>query len=71
MSHENGQVLRMETEQHQCLQSLRVDIQAGFEAVEGGDYTDYDATNIKTLARRVKALGRRRLAADSGRPSKR
>jgi hypothetical protein len=44
--------------------SLRVDIEAGFEAVERGECTDYDATSIKTLARRVKSRGRRRLAAE-------
>jgi hypothetical protein len=61
----------MEIEQRQCLESLRADIKARVEAVERGEYTDYDATSIKTLARRVNSRGKRRLAADPGRHSKR
>jgi antitoxin ParD1/3/4 len=40
---------------------LRADIQAGFDAVDHGEYTDYTAISIKTLAAQVKA-GRRLLA---------
>jgi hypothetical protein len=72
MAHENQldrQALRMEIKQRQCLQSLRADIEAGFEAVERGEYTDYDAASVKTVARRVNSRGMRRLAADSGRHS--
>jgi hypothetical protein len=67
----DGQALRMEIEQRQCLESLRSDIRAGFAAVQRGEYSDYDVVSIKTLARRLKACGRRRLAADSERHSKR
>ena len=64
----DSQALRMEIKQLRCLQSLRVDIKAGFEAVERGEYTDYNATSIKTLARRVNSRGKRRLAAAQARP---
>ena len=67
----DGQALRMEVEQRQCLQSLRNDIRAGFAALQRGEYNDYDVVSIKTLARRVNLRGERRLAADSGRHSKR
>ena len=40
---------------------LRADVQAGFDAVDHGEYTDYTATSIKTLAAQAKA-GRRLLA---------
>jgi antitoxin ParD1/3/4 len=41
---------------------LRADVQAGFDAVDRGEYTDYTANSIKTLAAQVKA-GRRLLAS--------
>jgi antitoxin ParD1/3/4 len=56
--------LRLLAERDQRLKSLRSDIRAGFATVGRGEYTDYDATGIKTLARRVKSRGRRRLAAE-------
>jgi antitoxin ParD1/3/4 len=56
--------LRLLAERDQRMKSLRRDVRAGFAAVERGEYTDYDATSIKTLARRVKSRGRRRLAAE-------
>ena len=64
----DGQALRMEVEQRQCLQSLRNDIRAGFAAVQRGEYNDYDVVSIKTLARRVNSRGKRRLAAAKGQP---
>jgi len=53
--------LRLLKERDERLASLRRDIRAGFEAVERGEYTDYDVTNVKELAERVKARGRKRL----------
>ena len=41
---------------------LRADVQAGFDAVDRGEYTDYTATSIKSLAIQVKA-GRQLLAS--------
>jgi len=58
----------MEIKQRQCLQSLRADIEAGFDAVERGEYTNYEAASIETLARRVNSRGKRRLAAAEARP---
>jgi antitoxin ParD1/3/4 len=40
---------------------LRADVRAGFDAADGGEYTDYTVSSIKTLAAQVKA-GRRLLA---------
>ena len=34
---------------------LRADVQAGFDAVDRGEYTDYTANSVKTLAAQVKA----------------
>ncbi|MGH9614000.1 MAG: type II toxin-antitoxin system ParD family antitoxin [Bryobacteraceae bacterium] len=53
--------LRLLKEPDRRLESLRRDVRAGFEAVERGEYTDYDASNIKRLAERVKTRGRKRL----------
>jgi antitoxin ParD1/3/4 len=63
--------LRLLAERDQRLKSLRSDIRAGLAAVERGEYTDHDASTIKTLAKRVNSRGKRRLAADPGRHSKR
>jgi antitoxin ParD1/3/4 len=37
---------------------LRADVKAGFDAVDHGEYTDYTASSIKTLAAQVKAVRR-------------
>jgi antitoxin ParD1/3/4 len=37
---------------------LRADVRSGFDAADRGDYTEYTATSIKTLASQVKARGR-------------
>jgi antitoxin ParD1/3/4 len=54
--------LRLLKERDERLQSLRGDIRAGFEAVDRGEFTDYDESNVLELADRVKARGRKRLA---------
>ncbi len=46
---------------------LRADIRAGFGAVDGGQYTDYTASSVRTLASRVKSNGRRRAATKKSR----
>jgi antitoxin ParD1/3/4 len=54
--------LRLLRERDHRLESLRGDVRAGFEAVERGDYSDFNESNIRGLAQRVKARGRKRLA---------
>lgn len=44
-------------------ESLRRDIRLGFEAIEKGDYDDYDETTTAQLATDIKNRGKRRLAA--------
>ena len=46
------------------LEVLRRDVRAGFEAVGRGEFTDYDAGNIKELSNRINARGRKRLAEE-------
>ena len=56
--------LRLLRERDQRAEALRRDVRTGFEAVERGEFTDYDASNIKKLADRIKARGRKRLAEE-------
>jgi putative addiction module CopG family antidote len=42
--------------------ALRADIRAGFEAIERGEYEDYDERTTKDLAEDIKRRGRQRLA---------
>ena len=53
--------LRLLKERDDRLQSLRRDIRAGFEAVDRGEFTDYEKSNVQKLAERVKTRGRKRL----------
>ena len=53
--------LRLLRERDHRLEALRRDIRAGFEAVERGEYTDFDERNLHELAKRLKARGRKRL----------
>jgi len=59
--------LRLLRERDQRLEALRRDVSAGFEAVERGEFTEYEQSNIKELADRVKERGRRRLLAETKR----
>lgn len=54
--------LRLLKERDQHLEALRRDIRAGFDAVDRGEYTDFDAATVKELGERVKSRGRHRLA---------
>jgi len=54
--------LRLLKERDQRLEALRHDIRSGFDAVERGEFTDYDGGTVKELADRVKDRGRKRLA---------
>lgn len=56
--------LRLLRERDQRLESLRRDVRAGFEAVERGEFTEYDESNLQELGDRVKARGRNRLAGE-------
>ncbi len=56
--------LRLLAERDARLESLRRDIQAGFDAIDRGEYTDYDAEGLRQLAERVKARGRKRWEAE-------
>jgi len=44
-------------------EALRRDVRAGLEALEQGDFDEYDAGDIRSLAADVKARGRERLAS--------
>ena len=44
---------------------LRGDIRAGFEAIDRGEYEDYDEHTTKSLATDIKKRGRQRLAEAS------
>lgn len=63
--------LRLLAERDAAWESLRRDVKAGFDAVDRGEYTDYDATTIHELANRVNARGRERLAAEQAKSRKR
>ena len=56
--------LRLLRERDQRVEALRRDVRAGFEAVERGEFTEHDASNIKELADRIKTRGRKRLAEE-------
>ncbi len=56
--------LRLLKERDERLESLRRDIRLGLEAVDRGEFTDYDQSNIRKLADRIKARGRKRLAVE-------
>ncbi|MEK7408952.1 MAG: type II toxin-antitoxin system ParD family antitoxin [Acidobacteriota bacterium] len=45
---------------------LRQNLQRAMAQVERGEYLDYDDAGLKTLARQVKARGRRRLREAGG-----
>jgi len=55
------QALRL-LEERQGREALRADIRAGFEAIERGEYEDYDERTTKDLAEDIKRRGRQRLA---------
>ena len=57
--------LRLLKERDQHLEALRHDIRSGFDAVDRGEYTDFDEGNVRELSERVKARGRKRLADET------
>lgn len=56
--------LRLLEERDKCQELFRNEIGAGFEAVDRGEYVDFDESSIQELAARVKARGRDRLLAE-------
>jgi antitoxin ParD1/3/4 len=61
--------LRLLKERDECQARLRADVRAGFAEVDRGHYTEYDDRTLPTLARQIKAEGRRRLAKIKNTPS--
>lgn len=55
--------LRLLRERDANLAALRDDVQAGFDAIENGEYEEHDARSTKRLAEEIKSRGRARLAA--------
>ncbi len=45
------------------IEALRADIEEGFAAVERGEYTDYEASEVGKLAEKIKAEGRKLMAS--------
>lgn len=56
------EALRLLKQRDDALWQLRRDIEAGFDQIERGAYSDYDPKSTRKLAARVKARGRSRLA---------
>ena len=48
--------LRLLKERDERLLSLRRDIRAGFEAIDRGEFTDYDESDVQRLRDRVKLV---------------
>ena len=57
--------LRLLKERDEHLATLRREIRAGFEEIERGAFTKYDAANVHTLAEGVHERGLKRLATKS------
>ena len=57
--------LRLLRERDERLQALRQSVRDGFEAVEHGEYTDFDEETIGDLAKRVKNRGLKRSSAEA------
>ena len=59
------EALRLMHERDQQMDLLRRDIRAGFEAVDRGEFTEYDESNIMKISARVHERGLQRLARES------
>jgi antitoxin ParD1/3/4 len=57
--------LRLLKERDDRLARLRTVIRAGFEAIDRGEYEDYDERTTKSLAKDIKKRGRQRLTEAS------
>jgi antitoxin ParD1/3/4 len=56
--------LRLLAERDKRLESLRRDIQAGLDAIERGEYTDYDDEGLRKLIESISTDGRKRWEAE-------
>ena len=56
------EALRLLKLRDEGLVQLRRDVQAGFDQIERGEFTEYTARSASKLASRVKGRGRKRLA---------
>jgi antitoxin ParD1/3/4 len=65
------QGLRLLKERDERLTQLRAEIRTGFEAIDRGEYDDYDERTTKQLAEDIKKRGRQRLADDRKKTSTR
>ena len=63
--------LRLLQERDREYERLKRDIQEGIDDIEQGNYTEWDLDNIHLLAEDIKARGRRRLAAEKAKRSRR
>ena len=54
--------LRLLKERDERLAQLRADIRVGFDAIDRGQYDDYDQHTTKYLAEDIKKRGRQRVA---------
>ena len=63
--------LRLLKERDDEMDRLRKDIREGFDAVERGEYTEYDVDSLHLLTEDVKARGRKRLAEEKAKRSRR
>jgi len=63
--------LRLLRERDQRVEALRRDVRAGFEAVERGEFSGTDESNIQELAERIKTHGRKCLAEEELKPGTR
>jgi antitoxin ParD1/3/4 len=54
--------LRLLKERDERMARLRADIRTGFDAIDRGEYDDYDERTTKHLAEDIKKRGRQRLA---------
>ena len=54
--------LRLLKERDDRLGQLRAEVSAGFDAIDRGEFEEYDARLTKRLAEDIKARGRQRLA---------
>lgn len=50
--------LRLLRERDERFEALRRDVRSGFDAVERGEFTEYEPDSVSELADRVKARGR-------------
>ena len=53
--------LRLLNERDLHSQAIRRDMRTGFDAVDRGEFTEYEAGEVQKLAEHVKARGRKRL----------